>query len=207
MHACTRPVAVAMVLAAGALSTPFTAHVAAAQALHVAARCQTSRGCAQEQQKPRTSTQSQGAAADMRRLIVRAQAASAPCFTGFTAVRRDLAALAAGGTAHIAALNANALTDQQACLQGSRALGSGVIPRSLQRTPLAGDFVAHLRNALNETAHACADAMQVAVAAQANKAAVADAAVVDFGRSIQQQTADTTAAANDLVRIEAAFRL
>jgi hypothetical protein len=201
---CIRPLTVAVVLL-GVIGWAASSGMTMAQAAH----CHKANSCGQGRRGHGVAAPAQTPAGDMRRLAARAQAASAPCFNGFALVRRDLSALAGTRTSTraLAALNADAQADQQACLRGAVTLGSGAIPHSLQHNALAVDFVAHLHSALYETAHACADALQVVAAANADNATAANAAVADFGRTIQQQKADTTAAANDLLRLSAAFHL
>jgi hypothetical protein len=204
---CIRPLTVAVVVLLGASGWASLSSMTTVQAT---AHCHKGSACGQGQRRHGVAAPAQTPASDMRRLAARAQAASAPCFNGFVLVRRDLSALAGTktGRAHgLAALNADAQADQRACLRGAAALGSGAIPRSLQHSALTADFVAHLRSALYETAHACADALQVVAAANADNATAANGAVADFGRTLQQQHADTTAAANDLLRLSAAFHL
>jgi hypothetical protein len=201
-----RPLTVAVVVLLGAIGWAALSGMTITQA---ATHCHKG-GCGQGQRGHGVAAPVQTPASDMRRLAARAQAASAPCFNGFALVRRDLSALSGASTGRrraMATLNADAQADRQACLHGAAALGPGAIPRSLQHSALAADFVAHLRSALYETAHACADALQVVAAANADNATAANGAVAVFGRTLQQQHADTTAAANDLLRLSAAFRL
>lgn len=197
------PMAAVLVLfAAFACAAP--AGIAAAHAPVHPFLCHTNEACRPSHHAPGHATPPQTPAGDLRSLVTAARFVSAPCFNGFTAVRRDLSALSQG---ELASLTADAQADQQACLRGVHVLQSGIIPHSLQRNAQLGDFVTHLRNALAETAHACADAIQVAASVRANNVAAANAAVIDFGRAVRQQTADTNAAAGDLLRLQAAFHL